>query len=286
MKLARIRQNRNTIPAVVVSDSEILDCSSIASDWDGSFYENGGVASLQKALAEKKAKLPRLSPQPSDFDSSIPRPGKIVCIGLNYHDHAKEAGMEIPTEPIIFMKATTALSAPNDPIRKPRNSEMLDWEVELGIVIGKRARYLKTEEEALSSIAGYTLVHDVSERDFQLKRGGQWVKGKSHDTFCPTGPWVATSDEIENPGRLALSLSVNGEIKQSESTGSMIFSVSKIVHYLSQYMTLEAGDLIITGTPSGIGGGMNPPQFLEIGDKIELSIEGLGTQTQIVIADR
>lgn len=283
MKLLRIRKDGTTIPALLVSENKLLDCSGITADFDGPFYESGGVAKLKAALEANN--LPILDASPEDADSSIPRPGKIVCIGLNYSDHAKEAGMAEPDEPIIFMKATSALSGPFDPIRKPRSSTELDWEVELGIVIGKTARYLESESEALSYIAGYTVANDVSERAFQLKHGGQWTKGKSHDTFCPTGPWLVTTDEVPNPGNLQMTLSVNGETMQNGNTQTMIFSVPKIIHYLSQYMTLEAGDLIITGTPPGVGAGMTPQKWLQIGDTVSLNIEGLGTQTQTVIAD-
>ncbi|MBK1879098.1 fumarylacetoacetate hydrolase family protein [Pelagicoccus mobilis] len=283
MKLLRIRKDGNVIPAILVSEEKLLDCSSITADFDGEFYESEGISKLEAAL--KANTLPVLEASPEDADSSIPRPGKIVCIGLNYSDHAKEAGMAEPDEPIIFMKATSALSGPFDPIRKPRAATELDWEVELGIVIGKTARYLESEEEALSHVAGYTVANDVSERAFQLKHGGQWTKGKSHDTFCPTGPWLVTPDEAGDPQNLQMTLSVNGETMQNGNTKTMIFPVSKIIHYLSQYMTLEAGDLIITGTPPGVGAGMVPQKWLQVGDVVSLSIEGLGTQTQTVIAD-
>ncbi len=283
MKLIRIRKAEKTIPAILVSEDKLLDCSSIATDWDGDFYENGGVEKLRSSL--ETSDLAVIEATNCEIDSSIPRPGKIVCIGLNYSDHAKEAGMAEPEEPIIFMKATSALSGPFDPIKKPRAATELDWEVELGIVIGKKARYLDSESEALSHIAGYTIANDVSERAFQLKHSGQWTKGKSHDTFCPTGPWVVTPDEVGDPGNLRMKLSVNGETMQDGNTNTMIFPVSKIIHYLSQYMTLEAGDLIITGTPPGVGAGMKPQKWLQVGDTVSLSIEGLGTQTQTIITD-
>lgn len=283
MKLLRIRKAGKTIPAVLVSEEKLLDCSSIAADWNGEFYENGGIEKLRSSL--ESTDLPTIDAADTEIDSSIPRPGKIVCIGLNYSDHAKEAGMAEPDEPIIFMKATSALSGPFDPIKKPRAATELDWEVELGIVIGKKARYLDNESEALSHISGYTIANDVSERAFQLKHSGQWTKGKSHDTFCPTGPWVVTPDEVGDPGNLRMTLSVNGQTMQDGNTNTMIFPVSRIVHYLSQYMTLEAGDLIITGTPPGVGAGMKPQKWLQVGDTVSLSIEGLGTQTQTIITD-
>lgn len=285
MKLARIRKDGVTVPAIVVSESKILDCSSIAGDWDGAFYEGGGLEKLEADLESLVERLPEIAVEDVEYDSAISRPGKIVCIGLNYSDHAKETGNAVPEEPVIFMKSASALSGPNDPVRKPRNSNALDWEVELGVVIAKRTRYLDSADDAMSHIAGYTIANDVSERSFQLERGGQWTKGKSHDTFCPVGPWVVTTDEVRDHGSLKMQLSVNGQLRQDGSTSTMIFSVPEIVHHLSQFMTLEAGDLIITGTPPGVAMGIEPPPWLQVGDEMSLSIEGLGAQTQTVISD-
>jgi 2,4-didehydro-3-deoxy-L-rhamnonate hydrolase len=211
------------------------------------------------------------------WGSPISRPGKVICIGLNYSDHAAESGMQVPKEPILFMKGSNTVVGPNDDILIPRKSEKTDWEVELGVVIGRKARYLDSPEEAVSHIAGYVISHDVSERHFQLEREGQWVKGKSCDTFNPLGPWLVTPDEVKDVNNLAMTLSVNGQKKQNGNSGTMVFDVCHLVHYISQFMTLEGGDLS-TGTPPGIGMGQNPPQYLKPGDVVELSIEGLGRQ--------
>lgn len=208
----------------------------------------------------------------------VPRPGKVICIGLNFRDHAEEAGMAVPTEPIVFFKASNTVVGPSDTILIPRGSVKTDWEVELGVVIGREARYLSSVSEAASCVAGYCISHDVSERSFQLERGGQWVKGKSCDTFNPLGPWLVTPDEIADVGRLGMRLEVNGERMQSGTTATMIFDVPFLVHYLSQFMTLEPGDLISTGTPPGVGMGMKPARFLRPGDVVTLEIDGLGRQ--------
>jgi len=210
-------------------------------------------------------------------------PGKVVCVGLNYSDHAAESGMPIPLEPILFMKAPGTVVGPYDEVQIPRGSEKTDWEVELGIVIGKEARYLDSVEEAKSRIAGYCVSHDISERAFQLERGGQWDKGKSCDTFNPLGPWLATADEVEDPQQLDMFLNVNGERRQTGNTRTMIFGCLEIVRYISQFMTLEAGDVISTGTPPGVGLGMKPPQYLMVGDVLELGISGLGFQKQTCV---
>ena len=212
--------------------------------------------------------------------SCIARPGKVICIGLNYTDHAKESGMAIPEEPIIFQKASNTVVGAFDPIIIPRGSEKTDWEVELGVVIGANASYLENEEEADKYIAGYCVVNDVSERAFQLERGGQWTKGKSCDNFCPTGPWLVSSDEVSDVQSLDLELKVNDVVMQSGNTVNMIFNIRQIIVYLSQFMTLEAGDLILTGTPAGVGFGMNPTVYLREGDVVELSVTGLGKQGQ------
>ncbi len=210
--------------------------------------------------------------------------GKFLCIGLNYSDHAAEAGMDIPKEPILFMKATSAIIGPDDPVILPRGSEKGDWEVELAVVIGRAAKYV-SEEDALNHVAGYTIANDVSERSFQIERGGQWTKGKSCDSFGPLGPWLVTPDEIGDVQELALSLDVNGTRVQTGSTASMIFGVARIISYLSEMMTLHPGDVIATGTPPGVGMGFKPPRYLQAGDVMELSIEGLGRQRQRVMRD-
>jgi 2-keto-4-pentenoate hydratase/2-oxohepta-3-ene-1,7-dioic acid hydratase in catechol pathway len=210
--------------------------------------------------------------------------GKIVCVGLNYSDHAKETGAAIPKEPILFMKAITSLNGPYDKVKMPRGSVKSDWEVELGIVIGRKAQYVE-EKDALKYVAGFTLVNDVSEREYQIERGGQWTKGKSADTFCPVGPWLVTTDEIKDPQNLKMWLKVNGETRQNGSTATMIFGVKTLVSYISRFMTLMPGDVIPTGTPPGVGLGIKPtPIFLKAGDVMELGIDGLGTQRQQVVA--
>ncbi|WP_208350854.1 fumarylacetoacetate hydrolase family protein [Pseudaestuariivita rosea] len=210
--------------------------------------------------------------------------GKIICIGLNYHAHAAETGKQAPREPIVFMKATSALNGPNDPIRLPRGSQKTDWEAELGVVIGREAKYV-SENQALDHVFGYVAMNDVSERHFQAERGGQWTKGKSCDTFAPVGPWLVTRDEIPDPQAIQLTMSVNGQMRQNGSTSDMIFSVAHIISYLSQMMRLEPGDLIATGTPAGVAAGMKPPQFLKPGDTLEMTAEGLGMQRSTIEQD-
>ena len=216
----------------------------------------------------------------------IPNPSKIICVGLNYRDHALESGMPIPSEPILFSKSPNTVVGPDDDVRLPRGGDKTDWEVELGIVIGARTQYLDSPEEARAHIAGWVLVNDVSERAFQLERGGQWLKGKSAETFNPAGPWLATLDEIADVGALAMTLDVNGERRQTGSTATMIFDPFTLVHYISQFMVLEPGDLINTGTPPGVGMGMTPPSYLQEGDVMTLTIDGLGRQTQRVVGAR
>lgn len=217
------------------------------------------------------------------WGACVARPGKVICIGLNFSDHAKESGMKPPKEPIIFQKGSNTVVGPYDNILIPRGSTKTDWEVELGIIIGKDARYLDSAEEAKDYIAGYCISHDVSEREFQIEKGGQWTKGKSCDNFNPIGPYLVTPDELDDVHNLPMKLSVNGQQMQDGNSNTMIFDCNYIVHYLSQFMTLEAGDLISTGTPPGVGLGMKPPQYLKEGDVVELSIEGLGSQRQVCI---
>lgn len=262
-------------PGVLDARGRIRDLSAVIADLSGAVLDT----------------LPLNDPEALPLVEGTPRIGvpvagigKIVCIGLNYSDHAAESGMAEPDEPIVFMKATSALSGPNDPVRLPRGALKGDWEVELGVVIGKTAKYV-SEADALNHVAGYTIVNDVSERAFQTERGGQWTKGKSSDTFGPVGPWLVTPDEVPDPQSLGLSLDLNGARAQTGSTASMIFSVAQIISYLSQMMSLQPGDVIATGTPPGVGMGMRPQRFLKQGDVMELRVEGLGVQRQEVLQD-
>lgn len=278
MKLIRFGNPGAEKPGLLINGKR-LDLSGHFHDYDRAFFNGGGLAQVAKLVAGGAA-LPEV-PESARWAACVARPGKVLCIGLNYSDHARESGMAIPEEPILFQKAANTVVGPNDTLLIPRGSEKTDWEVELGIVIGKDARYLKSPEDAAAYIGGYCVSHDVSERAFQLERGGQWTKGKSCDTFNPLGPWLATPDEIKDVQQLDMWLSVNGKRMQSGSTQTMIFGCLYLVHYLSQYMTLEAGDLISTGTPPGVGLGMKPPQYLKAGDVVELGIEGLGSQKQV-----
>jgi 2-keto-4-pentenoate hydratase/2-oxohepta-3-ene-1,7-dioic acid hydratase in catechol pathway len=279
MKLIRFGEMGNEKPGIADANGNRKDLSQHFSDWDRNFFQNGGMDSLKSLLQQHKS-LPDV-PQNTRWGAPIARPGKVLCIGLNYSDHAAESGMAIPTEPIVFQKGANTVVGPYDPVLIPRRSQKTDWEVELGIVIGRDARYLNSAEEAPDFIAGYCLSHDVSEREFQLERGGQWTKGKSCDTFNPLGPFLVTPDDIPDVHNLSMSLHVNGKQMQKGNTGTMVFNCYFLVHYLSQFMTLEAGDLISTGTPPGVGLGMKPPQYLKAGDVVELQIEGLGSQRQV-----
>lgn len=277
MKLIRFGKLGAEKPGILDEKGIRRDLSSEFTDWDRSFFQNGGIQKLQTL---KLSKYPEVDSQVR-LGSCVARPGKVICIGLNYSDHAAESGMAIPQEPIIFQKGANTVVGPNDDILIPRNSKKTDWEVELGIVIGKDARYLDSMEAAKEHIAGYCISHDVSERAFQLEMGGQWTKGKSCDNFNPLGPFLATPDEIEDVHNLKMELWVNGQKMQDGNTNTMIFNTYFVVHYLSQFMTLEAGDLISTGTPPGVGLGMKPPRYLKDGDMVVLEIEGLGRQEQI-----
>jgi 2-keto-4-pentenoate hydratase/2-oxohepta-3-ene-1,7-dioic acid hydratase in catechol pathway len=279
MKLIRVGEPGREKPGVLLGDGTRVDVSRCVPDFDEGFFGGDGLATLGRWLPGNASSAPRLGAR-DRLGPPLRRPSKIVCIGLNFRDHAAETGAAIPAEPVIFFKSTTALVGPNDPLVTPRNSTKVDWEVELAVVIGKTARYVP-EAQAYEHVAGYALHNDYSERSFQLERGGQWVKGKSADTFAPLGPYLATRDEVPDPQRLGMWLKVNGEYRQRSSTGNMIFAVPVLVSYLSQFMTLLPGDVISTGTPAGVGLGMKPePVYLKPGDVVELGIEGLGESRQ------
>jgi 2-keto-4-pentenoate hydratase/2-oxohepta-3-ene-1,7-dioic acid hydratase in catechol pathway len=278
MKLLRYGSVGNEKPGLLDQDGSIRDLSSVINDIDG---ETLSPRSIEQLSGIELESLPTVAGEPR-LGTCVGNISKLVCIGLNYSDHAKESGMAIPTEPIVFMKAISAISGPNDNIELIRGSEKTDWEVELGIVIGSHAKYV-TEDDALDHVAGYCVVNDISERHWQLERQGNWTKGKSGDTYGPVGPWMVTRDEVPNPQALDLWLKVNGKTMQDGNTDTMIFGVKTIVSYLSQCMSLQPGDVIATGTPPGVGQGMNPPVFLKAGDEVETSVAGLGTQKQTVI---
>jgi 2,4-didehydro-3-deoxy-L-rhamnonate hydrolase len=281
MKLVRYGRLGHEKPGLIDADGKLRDLSSIIDDIEPAQLSDKSLAKLGRI---KPASLPAVRGKPR-FGAPVSGIGKIVAIGLNYADHAAEAGLRVPTEPIIFMKAITCLNGPNDDVMLPKEVTKADWEVELGVVIGTKAQYV-SERQALSHVAGYCIVNDVSERAFQTERGGTWDKGKGCDTFGPVGPWLVTRDEITNPQRLNLWLDLNGERCQTGNTRTMIFSVAKIVSYVSRFMTLMPGDVIATGTPPGVGMGMKPPCFLEAGDEMRLGIDGLGEQHQRVVAYR
>ncbi len=281
MKLLRYGRSGTEKPGLLDRDGRVRDLSGHLSDIDGAAL---APESLVRLAAIDPATLP-LVPEGARLGPCVARPGKFLCIGLNYADHARETGKEPPGEPVLFMKAVSAFSGPNDPVEIPQGSQKTDWEVELGVVVGLRAKYV-SEADALSHVAGYCVVNDVSERAFQSERGGQWTKGKSHDTFGPTGPWLVTRDEVPNPQALSLWLDVDGTRRQTGSTSTMIFGVATIISYVSRFMTLEPGDVIATGTPPGVGMGLKPPVFLRPGQVITLGVEGLGSQRQDTIEAR
>jgi len=281
MKLIRFGKLNREKPGVLLEDGTRLDVSAFGSDFDESFFGTEGPSKLSYWLKKNQATCPKIAEE-IRWGSPLCRPSKLVCVGLNYAKHAEESGMEAPKEPVLFFKATSAIVGPYDPIVIPKGSQKTDWEVELAIVIGKKASYV-TEEEALNHVAGYVLHNDVSERAFQLERSGQWVKGKSCDTFAPLGPFIATAEEIENPNNLNLWLKLNGEMMQNSSTSDFIFNVQQVVSYISQFMTLLPGDIISTGTPFGVGLGMEPPLYLKAGDEVELGIAGLGISKQTCV---
>jgi 2,4-didehydro-3-deoxy-L-rhamnonate hydrolase len=265
----------------IVLNGELYSTARLFKDFDEKFFEKGGLETLKKAIANNDPRFSKINnPEKIRFGAPFGRPSKIICIGLNYAGHAAETGVAVPAEPIIFFKSTTAICGPNDNLIIPKKSVKTDWEVELAFVIGKKASYV-SEADALDYVAGYVLHNDYSEREFQLERGGQWVKGKSCDTFAPLGPYLVTKDEIPDAGNLHLWLDVNGERLQDSNTSDMVFKVPFLVHYLSQFMTLLPGDVISTGTPFGVGLGFKPPRYLKKGDVVELGIEGLGKQRQV-----
>jgi 2-keto-4-pentenoate hydratase/2-oxohepta-3-ene-1,7-dioic acid hydratase in catechol pathway len=283
MKLIRVGTPGTERPAVLLDNGRRIDASACVGDYDEAFFESGGIDRLREWLARRGDSAPEL-PRDARLGPPIKRPSKIVCIGLNFRDHAAESGMEIPKEPVIFFKATTSLAGPNDAVIIPRGGSKLDWEVELAVIVGRLARHL-TREDAAANIAGYALHNDYSERLFQLERGGQWVKGKSADSFAPLGPFLATADEVPDTSRLDMWLDVNGEPRQRSTTANMIFDVPTLVSYVSQFMTLLPGDIISTGTPAGVALGMKPaPVYLKPGDEVSLGIERLGRSRQVVTA--
>ncbi|QWX84999.1 fumarylacetoacetate hydrolase family protein [Cellulophaga sp. HaHaR_3_176] len=279
MKLIRFGAEGNEKPGLQLNDGTRIDVSAFGSDYTEEFFGNDGIEKLKKWVINHKENCPKV---PNDTRLGVPliRPSKIVCVGLNYAQHAAEAGMDIPKEPVLFFKSTTALVGPNDDVIIPKNSEKTDWEVELAIVIGKKASYVE-EADAFDHIAGYVLHNDVSERAFQIEKSGQWCKGKGCDTFAPVGPFIATTDEIKDPNNLSLWLKLNGKKMQDSSTSDFIFNVQYVVSHISQFMTLLPGDIISTGTPFGVGLGLTPPMYLKEGDVMELGIEGLGTSKQV-----
>jgi len=281
MKLIRFGPAGKEKTGVIVDDIK-YDTSAFGEDYHESFFDNDGLKRLKTFLDENEGKL-NVIPDSERIGPPVARPSKIVCIGLNYADHAKETNAALPSEPILFMKASTSFVGPDDDIIIPKNSEKTDWEVELSVVIGKKASYVE-EADAAQYIAGYTLHNDVSERAFQLERNGTWDKGKGCDTFAPTGPFLATPDEIADVNNLRLWLKVNGEMMQDGTTANLIFKIPYLVSYVSQFMTLLPGDIISTGTPAGVGLGFNPPVYLKPGDVVELGIDGLGTSKQTVKA--
>jgi 2-keto-4-pentenoate hydratase/2-oxohepta-3-ene-1,7-dioic acid hydratase in catechol pathway len=287
MRLVRIGAVGEERPGALVDEESYVDLSDVVDDFDERFFGAGGLERIRPIVAERVERREGVRPLAGQrIGAPIARPHQILCIGLNYSDHAAETGQAVPTEPILFTKSPNTLIGPNDDVRIPRGSTKPDWEVELGIVIGRRTSYLDSVEEARDAIAGWVLVNDVSERAFQMERGGQWSKGKSAETFNPAGPWLVTPDEIDDVNTLGMWLDVNGQRRQTGSTSTMIFDPYVIVHHLSQFMVLEPGDLIDTGTPPGVGMGMKPPIWLQPGDVMELGIDGLGTQRQQVVAPR
>ncbi len=281
MKLIRFGKPENEKPGVQLPDGQKIDVSAFCSDYDETFFGTDGINSLQEWLTKHQDECPKIS-DAARLGSPLARPSKIVCVGLNYAKHAQESGMEVPSEPVLFFKASSAVIGPFDDVVLPKNSKKSDWEVELAVVIGAKASYV-SESNAMDHVAGYVLHNDISERAFQLERLGQWVKGKSCDTFAPLGPFIATADEISDPHNLNLWLKLNGTTMQDSSTSDLIFGIPKLVSYISEFMTLLPGDIISTGTPFGVGLGLDPQVYLKAGDEMELGIDGLGISKQKVI---
>ena len=283
MKLFRFGEKDKERPGLLLRDGSMVDVSIFGEDYDEKFFGTRGLRRLARWASVFASSQPKIDPASVRLGSPIARPSKIVAIGLNYRDHAKEAKMELPQEPVLFSKATSATAGPYDDLVIPRGASKVDWEVELGVVINSRARQL-SDSRAFDHVAGYLVVNDYSERSFQLERGGQWFKGKSADGFAPLGPYLVTPDEIPNVQNLKLGLSVNGKAMQASSTANMVFSVAHLIAYASHFMTLLPGDVVSTGTPAGVGMGRKPPRYLKPGDIVEAGIEGLGTQRQRVVA--
>lgn len=282
MKLIRFGAFENEKPGVILPSGKKINIVAFGEDYNENFFKSNGIERLAEWLVENAESCPDV-PENARLGSCVARPSKIICIGLNYAKHAAESGMDLPVEPVVFFKATTALCGPNDNVIIPRNSVKTDWEVELAVVIGKKASYIE-KEDAMDYVAGYCLHNDYSEREFQLERSGQWVKGKSNDTFAPMGPFMATKDEIADPHNLNLWLELNGKRIQDSNTDDLVFNIPHIVSYLSNFMTLLPGDVISTGTPAGVGLGFKPPIYLKPGDEVKLGIEGLGEQHQVAVA--
>ncbi|MEU7258906.1 fumarylacetoacetate hydrolase family protein [Streptomyces rimosus] len=284
MKLLRVGQVGMERPALLDEQGALRDLSSLVTDIDGALLADAPALERIRAAAAA-GELPRLDPAGLRTGPPVARIGKVVCIGLNYHDHARETGAAVPAEPIVFLKAPDTVVGPHDPVLVPRGSVKTDWEVELAVVIGRTARYLETDDEARAAVAGYTIAHDVSEREFQIERGGQWDKGKNCETFNPLGPWLVTADEVPDPQALGVRLWVNGTLRQDGTTAEQIFPVAEVIRYLSRFMTLYPGDVINTGTPAGVAMGCPEPKpYLRAGDVVELEIDGLGRQRQELTA--
>lgn len=282
MKLIRFGEPGAEKPGIINKKGERLDVSAFGEDYTEKFFETDGISRLITWLSREIDSCPKVH-QNLRLGTPIARPSKIVCVGLNYAKHAKESGMQLPKEPVLFFKSTSAICGPDDDVIIPKDSVKTDWEVELAVVIGKKASYV-SEAQAMNYVAGYTIHNDVSEREYQLEREGQWVKGKSNDTFAPLGPWLLTTDEVDDPSNLNLWLKLNGEMMQDSNTSDMVFKIPELISYTSQFMTLLPGDVISTGTPFGVGLGLNPQRYLVPGDVMELGIEGLGVAKQKTIA--
>ena len=281
MRLLRVGPAGAERPAALLPDGRLVDISDLVPDIVPTTLAPEALQRLELELEERGSELPRLEYGNVRIGSPVNGIGKIVCVGLNYREHAREAGLPVPSEPILFLKAGDTVAGPHDTVLIPPGSEKTDYEVELGVVIGREARYLDTRAEALSHVAGFVVSNDVSEREFQMERGGQWDKGKNCETFSPVGPWLVTADEVPDPQDLRLHLRVNGEVRQDSATADMIFAVDHLIWYISQFMVLRPGDVINTGTPPGVGSGFTPPRFVRDGDVVELGIVGLGTQRQV-----